>query len=328
MKYSIINILKSNKDKFTSGEAISDKLGVTRASIWKYMKALKEEGYLIESAPKKGYKLISSPDLLTYEETKEYLNTKYIGKTIDHFNSLFSSNDKAKEFANMNAKEGTVVVCEKQTSGKGRLGRKWVSPKCKGIWMSIILRPDINTIDVPKITQIAAASVQKTLIDIGVDSYIKWPNDIIVNKKKVCGILTEMSGEINRVNYVIVGIGLNANLDLDDFHSDLSETATSLKIEYQKSFKRNLILANILNNFETLYEDLITENNIEKSIDICRKYSILIGKQVRVINSRKTKKAEALDLNNKGQLIVKFEDGTISPIVSGEISIRGLNGYV
>src|SRR5690606_22693461 len=199
MKNKILEKLKNSGD-FISGQEISKEFHMTRAAIWKYINILREEGYNIESVPSKGYRLSSLPDLLTYEEIKEYLNTDFIGRSVYYFDSIDSTNKKAKEIA-IDESEGAVLIAEEQTQGKGRMGRSWVSPKSKGIWMSIILKPDLEPMKVPKLTLIGAAAVHKALDNMGIKTQIKWPNDILINGKKICGILTEMSGELNMVNY-------------------------------------------------------------------------------------------------------------------------------
>ncbi|WP_251859947.1 biotin--[acetyl-CoA-carboxylase] ligase [Clostridium sp. Marseille-Q2269] len=327
MKEAIINILKNSSHTFISGQYISDKLGVSRTAIWKYINALKKEGYNIESASKKGYRLISSPDILTFEEITGLLKTKFIGHNIMHFDSINSTNDKAKKIAS-SEKDGTVIISEEQTLGKGRLGRTWSSSKFKGIYMSIILKPDINTLDVPKITQVAAAAVVTALNNNNIKSYIKWPNDIIVKDKKICGILTEMSGEISKINYVVIGMGVNVNSDKEDLPKDLLFKASSLKIETGRELKRNVLVADIINNFEELYTELIEHNNIATSIQICKDNSILIGKEIRIITRNKERFGKAVGLNSNGELLVQFEDGKIKPLISGEISVRGIDGYI
>ncbi|KGK87702.1 biotin--[acetyl-CoA-carboxylase] ligase [Clostridium sp. HMP27] len=328
MKEEIIRLLKKNQNEFISGEDISSALGISRAAVWKYMKAIKEDGYNIESVSRKGYKLISSPDLLTFEEISPYLNTSYIGKQIVYFNSIDSTNNEAKKLASSGCSEGIVIISEEQTMGRGRLGRNWVSPKFKGIWMSIVLRPDIDPMNVAKITQVGAAAVLKAIKEQGINAYIKWPNDIVLNNKKVCGILTEMSGEINNVNYVVMGIGINVNIDKEDFPEEIEEIATSLKIEECKSIERKALVASILNNLEELYKEFIKNEDIKTSIDICRENSILIGKSVRIINRNDEIQAQVLDLSDDGKLIVKYQDGSIHEVISGEVSVRGLYGYV
>ncbi len=328
MKEEIIKLLKENENHFISGEKISENLGITRAAIWKYMKAIKEDGYEIEAVSRKGYKLISSPDLLTLEEIQPSLNTKYIGRKIVYFDSIDSTNNEAKKLANLNENEGTVIIAEEQKMGRGRLGRHWVSPKYKGIWMSIILRPDINPLYVSKITQIAAAAVSKSLLDMNVKALIKWPNDIVLNGKKVCGILTEMSAEINRVNYVVVGIGINVNIEAEEFEEEVKKIATSLKIEQGEAIQRKKIVSMILNNFEDLYEEFISNESIDKSIKICREYSALIGKDIKLIERGNETKCKAIDLSKEGKLIVQHNDGKVEEVISGEVSVRGIFGYV
>lgn len=328
MKKDIINLLKENQDNFISGEKISKKLGITRAAVWKYIKAIKSEGYRIESVSRKGYKLISSPDVLTFEEIKPYLKTKYIGKNIKYYNTIDSTNTKAKELGRLGEDEGTCIISEEQTGGRGRLGRIWVSPKFKGIWMSIILMPDIEPIEASKVTQIGAASVCRAIKELGVDAKIKWPNDIVLNNKKICGILTEMSGEINKINYIVMGIGINVNIEEDEFQEDLKDIATSIKIATGLTIKRKELIAEILNNFEVLYDEFIKSGTIKESIKVCRENSALIGKQVKIIKRENKVFAKAVGIGESGELIVEYSDGKVEKIVSGEVSVRGMYGYV
>lgn len=328
MKNKILKLLKENKEGFISGQKISEILNVSRTAIWKNINILREEGYKIESVSRKGYRLTLSPDLLTYEEIRKGLKTNSIGKTIVHFDSITSTNTKAKELALKGDKEGTVVIAEEQIAGRGRLGRSWISPKGKGIWMSILLRPNISPANAAKITQIGAASVCEGIRGIGIDVKIKWPNDITANGKKVCGILTEMSGELNTVNYIVIGIGINANIDLSDFPEELIETATSLKVVSGNGIDRKKLVSNILNKFEYLYRELVEENSISKSIKICRESSAILGKEIRIISKNNEEIAKAIGITDEGELIVEKHDGQQKKIISGEISIRGLNGYI
>lgn len=328
MKYEVLHILKENNHKFVSGQLLSDKLGVSRTAIWKYMKSLKKEGYIIDSSSKKGYKLLNSPDILSFQEIQKYLNTKNIAKKIIYMEKVDSTNNKAKELASKGEDHGTLIIAEEQLGGRGRLGRTWCSPKFKGIWLSVILRPDIDPMQIPKITQIAAASVIETLKNFKIDAAIKWPNDIIINNKKMCGILTEMNAEINKVHYVILGIGINANLDREDFEKDILSKATSIKIETGLTLDRKCFIGTLMNKFEYLYEEFEQTQDIKSSIKICRDNSAVIGKVVRVIKGEDETFARALDLDENGGLIIQYEDGTHEALISGEISIRGLNGYI
>lgn len=325
MKNKILNLLKESDD-FISGEEIGERFNMTRAGIWKHVNSLKEEGYIIESISKRGYKLISSPDILTYEEVEEYLKTSFIGRNIYYYDSIDSTNIMGKEIA-FSEKEGTIVVGEEQLAGKGRMGREWISPKGKGIYMSIVLKPDIEPMKASKITLIGAAAVNKALSNLGIKSSIKWPNDILINGKKISGILTEISGEINMVDYLIMGIGVNVNLNKADIPKELKDKATSINIEEGKFINRKLLMANILNEFEDLYIDFKDNGNISKTVEICRENSVLIGKEVNVIRGKENRKGIAVDINEEGELVVEFETG-IEKIYSGEVSLRGLTGYI
>ncbi|SKA83087.1 BirA family transcriptional regulator, biotin operon repressor / biotin-[acetyl-CoA-carboxylase] ligase [Clostridium sp. USBA 49] len=328
MKKQILKLLKENNNDFLSGEYISRTLGVSRSAIWKHIKQLKEEGYKIEAVSNKGYKLKSSPDLLTLEEIEPYLNSSVIGRKFIYFNSIDSTNNAAKKIADDENSHGTVLISEEQTNGKGRLGRHWISPKYKGIWMSIILKPNLDPIDASKITQIAAAAVTLSLLEMNIKALIKWPNDIILNHKKVCGILTEMNAELTNIHHVIVGIGINVNADKEEFPDDLKDIATSLKIESNNKINRQILTAKILNNFEILYNKFINNNDIESSLKICREYSAILGSEIIIINKGEKVSAKAIDIDEEGKLIVKYSNGNIEKIISGEISIRGKESYI
>ncbi len=230
--------------------------------------------------------------------------------------------------ASTGAVHGTVVISEEQTNGKGRLGRNFISPNGKGIWMSIIMKPRIDPMKVSLLTQIAAAAVNKALCDMNIESLIKWPNDIIINNKKVCGILTEMSCELTMVNFVVMGIGINVNVDADDFDEEVSKVATSLKLETGMKVDRKVLVAGILNNLEVLYKDYIDKDDIKKTISICREKSILVGREIMVIKRGVAINAEALELKEDGSLVVQYEDGKHEALISGEVSIRGKKSYI
>lgn len=326
MKNKILKRLK-NGDEFISGEKLSEEFHMTRSGIWKYINMLKEDGYIIESVPRNGYRILSSPDILTFEEIEEYLSTEFLGRKIYYYDTIDSTNKEAKKIAPLED-EGTLVIAEEQIEGKGRLGRNWISPKGKGIWMSIVLKPDVEPFKVGAITLLAAAALYNGLKNMGIDSEIKWPNDILIKGKKVSGILTEMSAELNMLNYIVMGIGINVNLEEDDIPEELKEKATSIKIDQKKEIDRKELLANILNEFEKLYIPFRDSGNTSKWIEICRKNSATIGKEVRIIRGNKEKRGKALDIDHKGELIVEFENGDIENIFAGEVLVRGINGYI
>lgn len=326
LKSKVLKLLKESND-FLSGEKISEEFGVTRAAIWKSINSLREDGYEIESIPRRGYRLLTSPDILTYEEIKDYLETEFIGRKIYYYDSINSTNIEANSLADQE-EEGTTIVAEEQLAGRGRLGRDWISPKKKGIYFSIILKPQLHPMEVSKLTLLGAAAVHLALEEIGVDSKIKWPNDIVVNGKKVCGILTEMSSELDMTNYVIMGIGINVNLEEKDIADDLRHKASSLKIELKETVDRRKLFSQVLNKFEELYLPFKKNGEIEKVIEICKDNSAVIGKEISVINGGNIRKGKAIDIDKAGELIVEFDDGKIERIFSGEVSIRGKEEYI
>jgi len=260
-------------------------------------------------------------------DIEKHLTTDFVGRNIECHESIESTNIRAKEVA-MLADEGTVIIAEEQTMGRGRLGRSWMSPKSKGLWFSIILKPYLDPGKISKITLIGAAAVHKALKELGITSHIKWPNDVVVEGKKVCGILTEMVLQDENSYYVIMGIGINANLDKGDFHDELKDKATSLKIIKGAEIDRSRLLACVLNNFEKLYIPFKEKEDISETIKISRENSILLNREVRIIKDNVERTGRTIDLDQEGRLIVEFENGKIEAILSGEVSVRGMEGYV
>lgn len=327
MKRQVLEVLKKNKNNFISGEQLSNQLGVTRTAIWKHINTLKEEGYKIESISRKGYKLIEEPDILSKEELLIELDSNKLGNDIYCFKTIDSTNNYAKKLALDGAVEGTIVLSDEQTGGRGRLGRNWVSPYGANIYMSMILRPIIYPSEAAKITEITAATVANAINKVtNLETGIKWPNDIILDNKKVCGILTEMSAELNDINYVIVGIGINVNID--EFPEDIKNIATSIKKTLGSEVSRKELVINIMEEFEKLYYDFINTGSLQKTVDICKKRSVTLGKTVKIINKNKTMVAKAIDITENGELVIKKDDGEIINIISGEVSVRGIDSYV
>ena len=323
MEDKILNELKISKD-YISGEYLSSTLNVSRTAIWKHIKNLKSKGYIIDGVSNKGYKLISSPDLLNKGELLSLLKTSVIGRNILHFDDIDSTNIKAKELAQKNAENGSIIISEKQTLGSGRFKRKWVSP-IGGLWFSLILRPTIPPTEAPKITQIAAASIYKTLSDLNIMSTIKWPNDILLNDKKLCGILAEMKCDMDSVHYLVLGIGMNINIDESDFDEDIKSIATSLKIEFNKEFERREILSKFLNHFEILYNKFLNNLDLSETISICRSHSNIFGKQAKLITYSAEEIVTCISLSDAGDLIVRDSLGNEKAVLTGEISFNGMN---
>ncbi len=326
MKEKILKALYGNKGNYISGEELAEKFGVSRTAIWKQINTLRNEGYSIETTNKKGYCLLDNDNKLVPIELISNVKTKTMGKNILCFDSIDSTNNYAKQIA-YEAPHGTTIISDEQVGGRGRLGRGWNSPKGEGVWMSIIVKPNIPPTEGTKMTQIAAAAVCMGIRNTtGMEVFIKWPNDIILNGKKVCGILTEMTGELNQVAYIVVGIGINVNIEW--FPEELKDKATSLLIESKEKLSRKQLIVSIINEFEKLYEDYIENGNLSNTVNICRKYSAMLGKRVRVIQGNKEDMATAIDITDEGVLMVKLDDGKEQLIMSGEVSIRGENGYI
>ncbi|WP_054741657.1 biotin--[acetyl-CoA-carboxylase] ligase [Cellulosilyticum ruminicola] len=325
MKEKVLKYLKEQKE-YVSGEQISKKLGVTRASIWKIINKLKEEGYMIESSTKKGYKLMEVPNIITKEEVQSIIKTQCLGKNINYFSEIDSTNEIVKKLARKGEAEGTIVIADKQTAGKGRLGRVWESPSGVNIFMSILLRPQIKPDKASQITLIVGLAMCEAIREVtGLDARIKWPNDIVVNGKKVCGILTEMSAEIDCVNYVVVGIGVNVNQM--EFSENLPH-ATSLKIEGGKEYQRGNIISVFFDKFESYYMAYKTDITLEPILPAYKTYCITLADKVKIIDSIQEYIAEPVDVLADGSLVVKNEEGEEKRIFTGEVSVRGIYGYV
>ncbi|AEV70475.1 biotin--[acetyl-CoA-carboxylase] ligase [Acetivibrio clariflavus] len=332
MKREVLLYLKNNPHEYVSGEQLSTLFGVSRTAIWKVINELKREGYIIESSSKKGYRLSPDSDVLNSFEISEELKTKVLGRNIIYFDQIDSTNNYAKRIALEGCEEGTLIVADCQTSGRGRLGRDWNSANKKGIWMSLVLRPDIPFEEVQMLTLAASVAVVQALYEVAeIKAGIKWPNDIIINGKKVCGILVEMNMEIESINFLVLGIGVNVNQQKEDFSEELSDKATSLKMHLeelgiQKILKRTQLIAAILLKFEAIY-DKVKCGDFGYIISEWKKHSVTLGREVSIIYKDRQYRGIAQDITKDGKLIVKCEDGTVKEVFSGEVSVRGLLGY-
>ncbi|MCF6095953.1 biotin--[acetyl-CoA-carboxylase] ligase [Thermovorax subterraneus] len=316
----LLLLLLSKKGSYVSGEEISEKFGVSRTAIWKQVNHLRKLGYEIDSVPRVGYCLKKSPDLLLPEEIIQNSCLEFLARKIYYYPSIGSTNDEAKKLAQNGAPHGTLVIAEEQTGGKGRLGRRWVSPPREGIWLSIILRPSMEPYEAPRITITCAVAAAKAIRKVtGIDCRIKWPNDLLVEGKKVAGILTEMSADMDSINFVVVGIGINVNNA--DFPDEIKETATSLKLAYGKNVDRLKILTEFLLQFEELYR-VLEERNFEKILEEWRKLSCNLGRRVRIIGKNFELEGIALDVDSDGALLIKTDGGKVERVLSADVSLR------
>ena len=325
MKDKILRLLKSSDD-YISGEEISRKLGVTRAAVWKVISKLKEEGYQFDSVTNRGYRLKFSPDILTSAEITPYLTTEKIGRKIYFYSVTDSTNQCARIESENGAPDGSLFIAEEQTAGRGRLGKSWNSAPGTGIWMSLLLRPDVRPEEITQITLLAGLSVCHAINDItGLTVKIKWPNDIVIHGKKICGILTEMSAEVDQINCLICGIGVNVNIE--KFPNEIKDIATSIAIENGKKLPRAKIAAEIMNYFEKDYFRFINEGVTENFLKEYKDNCITINKKIKAIQNGKEIFGTAIDITKKGELVIQTETEQMV-LSSGEVSVRGLLGYV
>jgi BirA family biotin operon repressor/biotin-[acetyl-CoA-carboxylase] ligase len=305
-----------------SGQQLADEFQVSRTAIWKHIKELEQDGFQIETIKKKGYVLQSSPDTLQKEQIERYLSSSRFGQAIHYYNQVPSTQPIAHKLAQENAVDGTIVICEEQTAGKGRLSRAWKSSKGKGIWMSVIIRPDIPPMKAPQFTLIAAVAVTRAIEDVAdVRAEIKWPNDLLINGKKCTGILTELQADVDRVQAIILGIGINVNQDIDDFPEEIHHIATSIKMITGNHINRGQLVARILHHLE-IYTDLYIKHGFEPLKLLWESYSCTLGKRIKAVMIHSEIEGVALGITNDGVLEVRTDDGKIHGIYSADIEIQ------
>lgn len=326
MKEEILRLLRS-ADGYISGQELCNRFGVSRTAVWKAINQLKEAGYEIEAQQNKGYRLVAAPDLMTEAEIKSLMHTDWVAKEVLYFDTIDSTNTKAQELAEKGYPSGTLVVADKQESGKGRRGRSWVSPSGTGIFMTLMIKPDINPNNASMLTLVAALAVAKAITSVtGEEALIKWPNDIVINGKKVCGILTEMNAQFDYINHIVVGIGINVHNE--SFPEEISQMASSLMIEAGgKRFHRAQIIAETMSYFEQYYDTFLKTQDLSALV---REYDELLvnrNKSVRVLDPKEPFDGKAMGITSKGELIVDTWESR-KLVSSGEVSVRGIYGYV
>lgn len=292
----------------------------------KVLTLLKEaDGYQIESASRRGYRLLEAPDRLTEAELGSRLENSLFGKNIIYKEEVDSTNIEIKRQAEAGAPEGTLAVAEFQQQGKGRRGKAWSSPKGSGIWMSFLLRPKLKPEKAAALTLVAALAVSRAVEGLtGLPAQIKWPNDLVIGGKKICGILTEMSSEMDFIHYVVVGIGINANIK--EFPKELPY-ATSLFLEGGRQYNRAELAAFILKEFEGCYQEFLSKGSLQTLLSDYNSRLVNRDNEVRVIKDKESLRGTARGVNEKGELLVETESG-IEPVLAGEVSVRGVYGYV
>jgi BirA family biotin operon repressor/biotin-[acetyl-CoA-carboxylase] ligase len=318
----ILMALRQNPDG-VSGAEIAGQLRISRAAIWSRIEELRSLGYEIEAGPHFGYRLVGEPDALHADDLLARLGKgKIIGRDIRVFEQTTSTNDVIEKLARDGVREGVVVFAESQTHGRGRLGRKWLSPARKGLWFSILLRPNLRPQEATRLTVASAVALRRAIVaETKLRPEIKWPNDILLGGKKVCGILTEMSAEQDKVRYIILGIGLDVNLNANELPADLKKIATSLKIETGETISRAALATTILSELDKVYA-AIGAGKFSGIADEWEEHCATIGKNVTVqIGDRKIRgSAESLD--DTGALLLRTEHGRLEPIFGGDVTVE------
>jgi len=319
----ILTALRAAGDEAVSGAQLSNQLGISRAAVWAHIEDLRSLGYEVEASPHRGYRLLSAPDCLHADDLIAQLGkTRVIGRDIRVFEQTTSTNDVVEKLARDGVKEGVAVFAESQTRGRGRLGRKWVSPARKGLWFSVLLRPHLRPQATTQVTVASATALRRAIAcQTGLQPSIKWPNDILLEGKKAAGILTELSAELDQIKYVILGIGVDVNLNASEFPTELREQATSLKVELGKAISRAELAVRILRELDTDYARL-ARGEFGALADEWEAQCSTIGRDVTILVGEREIRGRAESLGEDGALMVRTEHGHLERIVGGDVTVR------
>ena len=327
-KEEILKKLRDAKD-YVSGQELCEYYGVSRTAVWKAMKQLEKDGFVIEAQNNKGYRLIEQKETDVFSKTaiESYMDTKWVGRKLVFRKETTSTNVDAKELAEYGEDAGALVVADMQTAGRGRRGNSWSAPEGKNIYMTLMLRPKCRPKKAFALTLVMALAVLEAIKEMmQVDCGIKWPNDIVINNKKVCGILTEMSAELDGIHYVVIGTGINVNQTV--FAEEIRDKATSLYVEGSKKLNRSVLVACVMHHFEKDYELFEKDWSLAGLMDQYNRFLINRDKEVRVLDPKGEFDGIARGINEKGELIVERKsDGEIVLVYAGEVSVRGVYGY-
>lgn len=346
MKAEMIRLLRESKD-YISGQELCDRFQVSRTAIWKIINQLKEEGYVIEARQNKGYKLLESSDNMEAYELESRMHTKWAGRKVSYKKETGSTNIDCKLLAGQGAPHGTLAVTDTQVSGRGRRGRSWQSPAGTSVYMSLLCRPDFSPDKAPMLTLVMGLSVAEAVERCtGLAAKIKWPNDVVVNGKKICGILTEMEMglETKEIQYLVIGVGVNVNNGFEEmvktgeiekarkavFPEELLDKATSLFLESKEKdqkISRAVLVQYVMEAFEKNYELFLETQDLSLLRERYNEYLVNRGAAVKVLDPKGEYTGIAREIDEAGDLLVKTEDGKVKKVYSGEVSVRGLYGY-
>lgn len=323
LRKKLLDAFTHAEGEFLSGQYLADLIGCSRTAVWKHIEDLRKEGFILEAVRRKGYRIVKTPENIIPDEIRLGLKTEFLGRQIHYEESVDSTQKIAHRLAYDGAPEGTVVLAEEQLSGRGRMDRKWYSPKYSGIWMSVILRPNILPTNAPQLTLLTAVAVVQAIEEItALSPQIKWPNDILINGKKVTGILTELQAEADRVKTIIIGIGMNVNQKTDDFPENIRSIATSLSIEKGEYISRPAVIRAVLSNIEKLYL-LYLEKGFYPIKLMWESYAVSIGKEIVARTLSGNISGRALGITDEGVLMIEDERGNVHHVFSADIDLSG-----
>ena len=324
----ILKKLRDAKD-YVSGQELCEYYGVSRTAVWKAIKQLEKDGYVIEAQNNKGYRLVEENDshIFSKVEIESHLDTQWVGRRLVFHKETGSTNLDAKALAEQGEAAGALVVADMQTAGRGRRGRNWVSPSGKDIYMTLMLRPQCRPEKASALTLVMALAVLEAIHELIPEGCgIKWPNDIVINNKKVCGILTEMSAELDGIHYVVIGVGINVNQTT--FEEDIRDRATSLYLESGMEINRSRLVARVMHYFEKDYALFEKTWDLSGLINQYNRFLVNRDREVRVLDPQGEFDGIARGINEKGELIVERQsDGQTVQVYAGEVSVRGVYGY-
>ncbi|MCI5954738.1 MAG: biotin--[acetyl-CoA-carboxylase] ligase [Lachnospiraceae bacterium] len=326
MKAEILSLLRE-RGSYVSGQELCEHFNVSRTAVWKAVNQLKKEGYCIQAVQNRGYLLVSEDEVFGQNELESRMDTEWAGHPVSFYETINSTNLRAKLDADNGAPEGALVVADMQTAGRGRRGRTWSSPAGLNVYFTLILKPRYVPDKASMVTLVMALAVAEGIRETcGVEAGIKWPNDIVVNGKKVCGILTEMSVEKDFIHHVVIGVGINVGLQ--EFAPELADTATSLQAECGRKVPKAALVANIMKAFEKYYESFREKTDLSDLVDSYNKMLVNRGKTVRVLDPKGEYSGVAEGINELGELLVELPDGHVENVYAGEVSVRGVYGYI
>ncbi|MCA0754380.1 biotin--[acetyl-CoA-carboxylase] ligase [Paenibacillus sp. N4] len=315
----LLKLFEANKGEYVSGESISHALGVSRTAVWKQIRKLEAAGYRFEASRRLGYRLLSIPDSYDSAELFNVMNTKVFGRRLELHDTVESTQNLARAAAEAGAAEGSLFIAEQQLSGRGRMGRGWISPKSKGIWMSMVLRPSVPIHFAPQLTLLTAVALCRSLSRVtSLEIGIKWPNDLLIGGKKISGILLESAAEDERLRYVIAGVGISVNLEESDYPEELLEKAVSLRMAGGRKWDRTAIVADFLGEWERLYF-LYQEQGFGPIVTLWEALSVSLGKQARLITPQGDIIGVPVGLEESGAIRIRLADGTLKSVFSAEM---------